>query len=193
MPRERLSEARINQLLDQTMEIIVANGGFSNLRMADLARRLCCSTGTLYRIAPSKESLVVSAFNRWAEKAFAESKAKAETEKTASRRARRFFREIIARRLPQANGVQTDIERYEGTRRASDDLSARIRAQMEEYFGKAIDDGEMRMIDPRLAVDGFEFMAERIMATPNLVGDGEAFRRRANEVEMVIWEGLLPR
>ena len=62
--RKRLDDARRDELLDGVMQII-GERGFSQVTVAELARELKCSAATLYKIAPSKDSLVLLAFCRW--------------------------------------------------------------------------------------------------------------------------------
>ena len=62
--RKRLDEDRRVEVLDGVMRII-AERGFSDVQMAEVARELRCSASTLYKIAPSKESLVLLAIGRW--------------------------------------------------------------------------------------------------------------------------------
>ena len=46
---------------------IIAARGFSEVHVAEIARELRCSVATLYKIAPSKDSLVLLAIARWGE------------------------------------------------------------------------------------------------------------------------------
>ena len=50
--------------------LIIAERGFSQVTIAELARELHCSAATLYKIAPSKDSLILLAIARWAEVVF---------------------------------------------------------------------------------------------------------------------------
>ena len=44
---------------------IIAARGFSEVLVAEMARELRCSVATLYKIAPSKDSLVALAIEGW--------------------------------------------------------------------------------------------------------------------------------
>ena len=89
--RKRLDEHRRDDLLDAVMTI-VAERGFSHVTIAELARELHCSAATLYKIAPSKDSLVLLAIARWADVTFFDMEARSAKGKTASERARVYFR-----------------------------------------------------------------------------------------------------
>jgi hypothetical protein len=55
----RLADGRREELLDGVMRISSARG--SSLNVTELAREPHCSVATLYKIAPSKDSLMVRA------------------------------------------------------------------------------------------------------------------------------------
>ena len=67
--RRRLDDGRREELLDGVMRIIAARG-FAGVRTSQMARELHCSETTLYKIAPSKDSLLVLALDRWAPYSF---------------------------------------------------------------------------------------------------------------------------
>ena len=67
---KRLAKGRREELLDGVMGIIAARG-FSGVRISELAAELHCSVASLYKIAPSKDSLVLLAIGRWQELTFA--------------------------------------------------------------------------------------------------------------------------
>ena len=67
---------------------IIAARGFSEVPIAEFARELHCSAATLYKIAPSKDSLVLLAIARWGELTLASLEVSARKGSTASERAR---------------------------------------------------------------------------------------------------------
>ncbi len=69
----------------------ITERGFSRVTIAELARELHCSAATLYKIAPSKDCLVLLAIARWADVTFADMDARSAKGKTASERARVCF------------------------------------------------------------------------------------------------------
>ena len=69
-PKRRLSSSIEQSLTVRQLEILdtldesVLGGGFSDLTMAEIAKRMTCSLRTLYGIAPSKEELVLAVADR---------------------------------------------------------------------------------------------------------------------------------
>jgi len=60
---ERRLTARQREILDE-LEALVVEEGFGELTLADLAARVNCSLRTLYRLAPSKDELVLTVIDR---------------------------------------------------------------------------------------------------------------------------------
>lgn len=58
--RQRLDAARREDLLARVVDIFVSNG-FSSVTVSALAQQLWCSKATRYRVAPTKEQLVILA------------------------------------------------------------------------------------------------------------------------------------
>ena len=97
---------------------IIAARGFSEVRIAEMARELHCSAATLYKIAPSKDSLVLLAIARWGELTFADLEVRARKGTTASERARSYFRAGAESTRPLSLAFYADIGRFESTRLA---------------------------------------------------------------------------
>ena len=115
-----LDDDRRDELLDGVMAII-AERGFSQVTIAEMARELQCSAATLYKIAPSKDSLVLLAIARWADVTFADMERRALRKgKTASERARAVLPGRGAERTAPAvaDVLRGDIGRFESTRLA---------------------------------------------------------------------------
>jgi AcrR family transcriptional regulator len=68
--RTTRAQARREELLDQLVELVLAEG-FADVTLDELARRLHCSKSTLYGLAASKEQLVVAAVKRFFQRATA--------------------------------------------------------------------------------------------------------------------------
>ena len=88
---KRLGKGRREELLDGVMQIIIERG-FSEVRISEIAAELHCSAASLYKIAPSKDSLVLLAIGRWAEFTLPDLEARSRRAKTAADRARGYFR-----------------------------------------------------------------------------------------------------
>ena len=116
MPR-RLDDERRAELLDGVMRIIAARG-FAEVQVSEMARELHCSVATLYRIAPSKDSLVLLAIARWGELALADLEVRAQKGTTASERARLYFRAGAEKTRSLSLTFYADVDRFESTRLA---------------------------------------------------------------------------
>ncbi len=117
MPRTRLKNGRKEELLDGVMHI-AATKGFSELKMADLARELHCSVATLYKLAPSKIDLVIVALERWERHLLTQIDARSCDCSTPSARARTYYREGADGLRELSSTFRRDVEYFEATRRA---------------------------------------------------------------------------
>jgi AcrR family transcriptional regulator len=189
--RKRLDGDRRDELLDGVMAII-AERGFSQVAIAELARELKCSAATLYKVAPSKDSLVLLAFARWADVAFADLEACAAKGSTASERARAYFRAGAARIRPLSLAFYADVARFESTR-----LGWRTTV-VDRYIGRFVElvaaaeaAGEIRPVNLR-------FLAELLQQMGQVTRDDRVLREAGLSSEAavllldsLIWEGLL--
>ncbi len=189
--RKRLDEDRRNELLDGVMRII-GERGFSQVTVAELARELHCSAATLYKIAPSKDSLVLLAFSRWADVAFADLEARAARGKTPSARARKYFRAGADRLQPLSLTFFADVAHYESTRLAwRTAVVDRYINRFVELVGEAEKAGEIRRVN-------LYFLAELLRQIGQVTRDDRALRDAGLTseeavllVDSLIWEGLL--
>ena len=112
---KRLGKGRREELLDGVMQIIIERG-FSEVRISEIAAELHCSAASLYKIAPSKDSLVLLAIGRWAEFTLPDLEARSRQAKTAADRARGYFRAGAQSIHSFSVEFFTDVERFESTR-----------------------------------------------------------------------------
>ncbi len=190
MPRTRLKNGRREELLDGVMHI-AATKGFSELKMADLARELHCSVATLYKLAPSKIDLVIVALERWGERLLTQIDARSRDCSTPSARARTYYREGADGLRELSSAFRRDVEYFEGTRRAyreiiSDRFIERFSALLEE----AAQAGEIRPVNVRFAVGMFRYIAFAIRDEDLLAAAGLTAREALLEVDTMIWEGV---
>ena len=69
-----MAESRNREALLDEIEAIIRREGFADLRVGELSARVHCSRSTLYKLAPSKDELVVLVLDRLADKAQAEAR-----------------------------------------------------------------------------------------------------------------------
>ena len=189
--RKRLDENRRHELLDGVMRIIAARG-FSQVTIAELARELQCSAATLYKIAPSKDSLVLLAFARWADVAFADLEVRAAKGATASDRARAYFRAGAERVRPLSLAFYADVARFETTHLAWRTMVVdRYIDRFVELVQAAETAGEIRPVNLR-------FLAELLRQIGLVTRDDHVLSeaRLSSEeavliVDSLVWEGLL--
>jgi len=189
VPR-RLDDNRRNELLDGVMRIIAARG-FSEVQISGMARELQCSATTLYKIAPSKDSLVLLAIARWGELTFADLEARAAKGKTASERARAYFRAGAESLHPMSMAFYADIARFESTRLVwRTTVVERYIDRFVELVQGAEDAGEIRQVNFRFLGEvlrqiGFATRDERVLSASGLTSEQAVL-----EVDALLWDGM---
>ena len=189
MPR-RLDDARCNELLDGVMRIVAARG-FSEVRISEMARELQCSVATLYKTAPSKDSLIVLAIRRWGELTLEALEVRAKEGKTASERARAYFRAGAESTRPLSLAFYADVERFESTRLVW------WSGVVDPYLGRFVElvqlaeqAGEVRPVNVRFFAEvlrGISFVtrSERVLQATGLTHEQAVL-----EVDSLLWEGI---
>ena len=186
----RLDDVRRAELLDGVMRII-ATRGFSDVRIAEIARELRCSAATLYKIAPSKDSLVLLAIARWGEVTLESLEVRAQRSGTASERARAYFRAGAESIRPLSVEFYADVARFESTRLAwRTGVVDRYIDRFVELVQCAEDAGEIRRVNIRLFAEmlsaiGFVTRDERVLRASGLTSEQAVL-----EVDSLLWEGI---
>lgn len=189
--RKRLDGDRREELLDGVMRVI-AERGFSQVTVAELARELHCSAATLYKIAPSKDSLVLLAIARWADVTFADMEARSAKGKTASERARVYFRTGAERTRPLSLAFYADIGRYESTRLAW--WTSVVQRYIDRFVALvklAEEAGEIRPVNTHLLAEVLRQISAVTRNDDVLRASGLSHERAVLEIDALIWEGLL--
>ena len=190
MPR-RLDETRRGELLDGVMGII-AERGFSEVQVGEMARELHCSASTLYKLAPSKDSLVLLAIAQWAEATFAMLEDRARKGATASERARAYFRAGAERTRPLSLAFYADIGRFESTRLAW--WTGVVEPYIDrfvELVQAAEEAGEIRPVNTRLLAEVLRQIGTVTRNDRVLSASGLTHEQAVLEVDSLIWEGIL--
>jgi AcrR family transcriptional regulator len=189
VPR-RLDDERRAELLDGVMRIIAARG-FSVVLVSEIARELHCSVATLYKMAPSKDSLVLLAIARWGELTLASLEVRARQGTTASDSARRYFRAGAESTRPLSLAFYADIERYESTRLAWwTGVVERYLNRFVELVRLAEAAGEVRPVNIRFLAEvlrGISFVtrSERVLSATGLTHEQAVL-----EVDSLLWDGM---
>ena len=188
--RKRLDNGRREELLDGVMDIIAARG-FAEVRTAEMARELHCSESSLYKIAPSKDSLVVLAIGRWGELTLEALEVRAQQGTTASDRARAYFRAGAESTRPLSLAFYADVDRFESTRLAW------WTGVVEPYLDRFVelvqcaeDAGEIRPVNIRFLA---ELLRQISVVTRNervLSASGLTHEQAVLEVDSLLWDGM---
>lgn len=188
--RKRLNEDRRGELLDGVMTII-AERGFSHVTIAELARALRCSAATLYKIAPSKESLVLLAIARWADVVFADMEARSAKGRSSSDRARIYFRAGAEHTRPLSLEFYADMRRFESTRLAWwTGVVERYIDRFVELVRLAEEAGEIRPVNSRLLAEVLRQIGAVTRNDEVLRASGLTHEQAVLEIDSLIWEGL---
>ena len=191
MPR-RLDDERREELLDGVMRIIAARG-FSVVLVSEIARELHCSVATLYKMAPSKDSLVLLAIARWGELTLASLEVRARQGTTASDRARRYFRAGAESTRPLSLAFYADIERYESTRLAWwTNVVERYLNRFAELVRLAEDAGEIRPVNIRFLAEVLRGISYVTRSERVLSATGLSHEQAVLEVDALLWDGMRP-
>ncbi|MDR3685981.1 MAG: TetR/AcrR family transcriptional regulator, partial [Coriobacteriia bacterium] len=188
MAAKRLASDRTATILDGLMELIAAEG-FASLKVSEMASRLKCSTGTLYRIAPSKESLVVSAIKRWADRSLAQIKAEAESAPTAVEIARRYHDATVRLSSQMSNVFRRDIGDYESTRRVYEGIYRSQIEQFTTYLDDAVRAGQIKAFNTRFVAMLFRQMGLVLGRPAELDEVGISHEEALDQVNSLLWEG----
>ncbi len=188
--RKRLDDGRRDELLDGVMRIIVVRG-FSKVQISEIARELNCSASTLYKIAPSKESLLILAIERWGRITFEGLEARASQCGDASDRARTYFRAGAEALRPMSLTFFADVEHYESMRLAwSTTVVDRYIDRIIELVQNAEKAGEIRPVNVRFLGEvlrqiGFVTRDERVLSASGLTSEQAVL-----EVDALLWDGM---
>jgi AcrR family transcriptional regulator len=187
---KRLAKGRREELLDGVMGIIAARG-FSGVRISDLAAELHCSVASLYKIAPSKDSLVLLAMGRWQELTFANLERCSKRGTTVSERARCYFITGAESLGPLSPAFVADVRRFESTRSWWwANISCRFVDRFVELVALAQEAGEVRPINQ-------VFLGEMLRALAPVTADarvlgaaGLSSEEATLVIDGVIWDGI---
>ena len=173
---------------------IITERGFSQVAIAELVRELRCSAATLYKIAPSKDSLVLLAIARWADVVFADMESRSAKGTSASERARIYFRAGAERTHPLSIAFYADMGRYESTRLAWwTRVVERYINRFVELVQLAEEAGEIRPVNSRLLAETLRQISAVTRNRKVLRASGLTDEQAVLEIDSLIWEGLRSR
>ena len=179
-------------LLDRVFGIIAAEG-FANLKMSDLARRLGCSPNTLYKLAPTKESLFALVLNRWLDATLDTARAQAEAIDSPADRTRAYYASATGATDRVSRQLRMDIARFPSTELVWVNASEKFVDQFARYLTEAMDAKEVRPVNARFMTLLFQKMATVARDEETVSKCGLTKEEAHREVDLLIWKGLSAR
>jgi AcrR family transcriptional regulator len=187
---KRLAAGRREELLDGVMRIIGMRG-FSDVRMSEIARELHCSVSSLYKIAPSKDSLVLVALGRWGQLALQAAETRAERCAAASDRARVYFRAGAESLQALSPVFRQDVERFESTRLLwTTTVADPFIDRFVELLDLAVEANEVRPLNTRFLGEVLRQVAWVLRNEQVLQASGLTAEFGMLEIDQLIWSGI---
>jgi AcrR family transcriptional regulator len=191
--RRRLDNGRREELLDGVTTITAARG-FSEVGIAEMAQELHCSQSSLYKIAPSKDRLIVLAIRRWGDRASEAAEVRAQRGGSASERARAFFRAEMGSMHSLSERFYADIGRYEWARLAwCSSVMEPFLKRFLELVQLAVDAGEIRPVNTRLLAEVLKQVLLVLRNKRVLLAAGLTVEEATLEADSFLWDGVLSR
>jgi AcrR family transcriptional regulator len=152
-PKRRLSPRSEQSLTARQLEILdtlddtVLRGGFADLTMAEIAKRMTCSLRTLYGIAPSKEELVLAVADRHLQRIGREAMEALELDEDPLSRLRAYLRATNLALQPTTVIFSMDFDKLPGARQLADAHAGFIVAMTRALLDEAVETRQVAPID----------------------------------------------
>ena len=170
---------------------IISTRGFSDITIMELARELHCSGSTLYKIASSKDSLVVLAIARWSKLRLEEMEANVHRGATPTERARLYWRAGAETIRPLSRAFRSDVDRFESARVAyRTSISEPFIDRFVELLDDAVAAGEIEPSNTRFLAHVLRQIAFVIRDEQVLAECGLTAAQAMLVVDRMIWDGL---
>ncbi len=198
-PKRRLSSSTERSLTARQLEILdtldesVLGGDFSDLTMAEIAKRMTCSLRTLYGIAPSKEELVLAVADRHLQRIGREAMEALDLDESPLSRLRAYLRATNLALQPTTVIFSMDFNKLPGARQLADAHAAYIVAITRALLDEAVEAKEVAPLDTaalalvlgRLGREFARLDVEKIIQN--------SARETADSIAEIILDGLIPR
>jgi len=188
----RITSERSEVLLDQVFEIIAAEG-FASLKMADLTRRLVCSPNTLYKLAPTKESLLARVIKRWSDGLLDSAHESVASIDSPSERARLYYNLVTAEMYRVSSQFRTDVAHFDTTANVWVGASERFVGEFSRYLGEAARVGEVRQVNARFLALILQQVATVTRDEATIAECGLTKEEAHREIDLLIWQGISAR
>ena len=189
--RAPVASRRQEQLLDELGGIVLAEG-FSHLQVAGLAARLHCSCATLYKIAPTKEAMIVRAVDRVAQGWVAYGLACAEPMTTGAERVVAYMKAMAERQSLSSPATWRDLASTPSTRKVLTDRSAESGRIYARFLEEGVADGSVRPLNAELIADTILAAARMTRDPSSLEKSGLRADQAMEEMVRFVLTGLTP-
>ena len=168
MSRRRRT-ARQLDLLDRLV-VLMAEEGFSQFTLDDLAERLRCSKTTLYALASSKQELVVEVVKQYFRSAVSSVETRVADESDPSARVVAYLEAVADYLKPLSRRFMDDMLEFTPAAQVYKQNTAAAAERIRQLIAEGIDAGAFRDVHAA-------FMAEMVAATMFEIQRGEVFER----------------
>lgn len=179
------ADERGDVLLEALIELYLAEG-FLHLGVGDLAARLRCSRSSLYRVASSKEQIIVTAVRRYFQRAAERIEAQIEAEPNTGLRLQAYLAAVSDELAPASEQFHADLAEYPPARGLYEENTRRAAQRVQDIIAAGVEAGTLRPVNARFVGTAVaEVMAAvqagRIEAAAGL-SDAQAYRALADLV-----------
>ena len=136
-------ERRREELLERLRDVMLEEG-FSGWRIGALATRLHCSRSTLYKLAPSKDALVLRLLNDVVSEGMDDAKSQASRLDSPAESITRYAEVLHEWQNRGSLRFWTDVSETPATQALIDALSSRGQGTMKEFLDRGISTGRFR-------------------------------------------------
>ncbi len=186
---ERRLTSRQLEVLDE-LEALMADDGFAELTMAEIASRVNCSLRTLYGIVPSKDELVLTLVDRKAHRIGRAAIEALDASLSPLDALRVYLRAVNQLVQPTTAVFFRDFARVPGAKRLIDAHEAYVVAITENLLDRAVAEGQVRPVDTAAFAHVMGSLGRELSQPEVLASLQGTPTETANAVTEVILRGL---
>lgn len=143
-------DPRREDLLDALVDLFLAEG-FLHLGVGDLAARLRCSRTTLYRVAPTKEQIVVTVVRAYFRRATEQVETALETEAGSADRLACYLSTVADALAPASPAFHTDLAAFAPAAEIYQQNTQHAARRVEQLVDDGVRRGDLRAVDAAFA------------------------------------------
>lgn len=135
-----------HQLLDELIELFLAEG-FLELGIGDLAARLRCSRTTIYRVADTKEQVVLAAVRGFFRRAAERIEAQVAAEPDPGARLAVYLTAVAAELAPASGQFYADLQAYAPAASIYEENTGLAARRVQDLVTAGVEAGSLRPVD----------------------------------------------